>query len=559
MKKLTRRNLLSRMGLSAGALTSASPISMLLGSVIQSVAREVQAEELNATDVMNYMSIFLNGGAARWTFDLPLKLYPDDPFEHYPMVSTRLVKGTKNDSLEYATTPVGPYQFPYLWASELPTTGDSWVPMSEVADHMLILRGYRSGSNGHGVSRLRQLQPVRGMPSLTGMAADQADTPIPAIADRSGAGGFKSGTGQGLLLFDPKDPVRALTGPLRDLELRSTRSEDAEAYVRNVITELRNLGPDNHLTRGLYRSRENAVALFKMGLAGLSDELPKIIEKYQNLLYQLTKNVNLPGVDDQELIAKETDDWRYSYSGNNTPAPGEDIRNTFKKYARCACPGIVTALAMAEFLFKNKLSNCVSTAVSGFGLAFDNVYERIRERIVVANPRAPASFNFDSHFTGSIGHMYYLSMFYRVLSTSIREFIHQMKNTRVDGRPVFDRTVVQLNSEFNRSVSSEDNKTGHLGNGCSTSFWSGLIKGPLVIGNIYTLERKGVRSPTVGAGNRIPELFDRVPGVKNVASSVAVLLKTRSPAPNEMPLIRLEDDTVVSNVTEDPKSEIIKR
>jgi hypothetical protein len=90
----------------------------------------------------------------------------------------------------------------------------------------------------------------------------------------------------------------------------------------------------------------------------------------------------------------------------------------------------------------------------------------------------------DMHLTGSISGVLLTTSFYRGIAAAILELADQLKATKINGTDLWSETVFQITSDFGRSARTDGAGSDHGFNQMVTSVYSGIIKEPLVIGNI---------------------------------------------------------------------------
>ena len=108
---------------------------------------------------------------------------------------------------------------------------------------------------------------------------------------------------------------------------------------------------------------------------------------------------------------------------------------------------------------------------------------------------------------------------------------------------MFNTSVLNFASEFNRSARPNGNGSDHGWRGSNATLFSGMIKAPIVIGNIQ--EEKDSRNGW-GIAAPLDELGGREMVIGNVASSISNILGCESPTPNDQSLVKIENHQVKS-------------
>jgi len=164
----------------SAALGTLPPVGKLTQYLMKNTINQAGATENYDS---NYVAFFLFGGPNRWMFDQILKAKASDTLVYNPMVATAFTaeRGAYRGT-EYRTYDYKGVQVPAMWNSTVPVSGGGRVALSTLLDHMIVFRGYGSGVDGHPSNTVRQLNPVPGIGSITGHAADHGDALFRAVS-----------------------------------------------------------------------------------------------------------------------------------------------------------------------------------------------------------------------------------------------------------------------------------------------------------------------------------------------------------------------------------------
>jgi hypothetical protein len=159
----------------------------------------------------------------------------------------------------------------------------------------------------------------------------------------------------------------------------------------------------------------------------------------------------------------------------------------------------------------------------------------------------------DSHGSGWLTHVIACNLFYRGLSACFLEFIDQMKSKKISGSTsLFDETVFQYATEFERAPTNEGAGTQHNFLGCATSLFSGIIKKPEVIGNIYAGKKIPVNTTlplgTIGTAAPIKALNNRKITISHISSTLSEVLRVPKVSSRADSLVTVENGTLKSKI-----------
>ena len=559
MSDFNRRNFLR--GLGAAAMFLTSPEKLLMGSLVDGLFNKSMAQQ-NGVSEKILINIFLNGGPSRWFFDLPLRPNGDDPF----LANGSVANIFDNNNAVFANTKAkinNKYYLPYLWDSDIPTSDGKTTPMARLAGHAAFIRGYSTSSGSHIDSRDQHNAPVSGQPSLSGIFADHSLNPL-AISNSEDFS-HKSASGKGLTKINSNQA--SINNLLSNFDLfnSSTLTKFNSTDAMNAaMKELQNrvsshFGKTHPYALNLKNEKEKTIALASRVSAINKAEFTTLLFKYQSLETRSYSEITLDGIDNTTLTVTP-----------NTPAEGTRVSKFSNSLGAGgyiypgpqANPGLLTSMldtntrahnmaesfALAEFLVKNNLSSSIMLGLGGLNINL-NAFNYLNG---AGNRITSSGFEFDSHYSGVNVSLLVYSKFYRAFAACLYELINQLKSFEK-----FDKTIIQLNGDFNRSAMSSGFGSDHGSSGCATSIYSGMFQnaGPIVVGNIATTHpfpkfagTWGHQAPMrLGSSNR-----DLTVG--NIVSTVSALAGYESPKKNDMGLLEVDSNGTLKLNADEPKN-----
>ena len=561
--KLSRRKFLTSAGLTVGAAVT------FFDAVLKSWIMKAHAQEVSGEPVTNYVHLTFSGAPPRWLFDMPLTPNGNsDLFTPNDMLCTKFTN-TSAGSIQVAheTTQVGDFHLPSLWASDVPGINDTWRPMSDLAQNMFMIRGVNMLVDGHEQNRLKQNAPVPGGYSLTGLLADIANTPLPAVYYGAPIG-YKSKTGVGIVRTPGGDSLKGL---MRGFELSSPVSfgnqDIIETLANRTLNSLREYGraTRNRKIAAMFRDASNAKSVILRDFGDLVAEFNGLRDKYENLIQRAYTHHNTDDVDNVELITTNDVEFRVQSNAVYNFNPGFDMRDTIQMNEmsqgplNASIPGardtsisnLSASMAVTEFLLVNELSNSLTLntqSMTSFYLPAN----------IDPNPTTNRGMAHDAHSTGAYSTLFFFSKFYKGFSACMLELVDQLKNNNQSGGgALFDNTLIHITSEFGRNSRNNNSGSDHAWHGSNITLLSGMIEGPQVVGNIYHNHVDDGHDGTWGAAAPVPELANREMVLGNVASSIANILKVETPTPNDPAILdRSSDGKIVSYLGNPENDEI---
>lgn len=569
-KKLSRRKFLKSSAVGSAGLTQVGLLELLFSSFIAGKMEVARADSLNLTEILNYVHFSFRGGTPRWQWDCPLT--PNGTFTGFnpnPYCINKFSDLTAGDVKGiYATHEHNGLHVPYLWASQIPTSNGGKIPMSSVLDNTFMFRGLNNTVDGHYPNRVKMNNPVPGGLSLTGLAADLAQTPIPAV-HYGDAHGYKSSTGVGTVSVSGNLFESLLDG--LSMKYRTPNINlDSLAFGRSATQEnssrldaILNLfkSTNSGLNKVPYTDLKNAKKVFLRDFGDLAVLYAEFVAKYEDLIQRSFAEHDLPGVDDQAIPTWDDKRFWITHSGGTIFQAGHDLRDIFvnknkqtvgaenltapSSQRASTIQNLAASMALAEFCITNDLATSLMLPCD----SLSNLYYPSKNGTATKYIVNGVAGN-DSHWTGCITSMYVYSKYYKAVSACTNELKTVLKSKSVgNGKTAWDRTLLHYSSEFNRAPDANGLETGHGWQANTITLVSGMIDQLQIIGNC-----KGHSRGHWGVSHGMSALSGRDMLIGNIASSVSELLGSPSPTPNDSALIGKVNGKAV-NYSGDPEDE----
>lgn len=524
----------------------------------------------------NYVQVNLYGAPSRNGFDSLLKPYDNSGFIANPLVANRILDQglIKNGLLkmEYSVEKIYGINVPYQWHQLLPTPSGKLKPMSDLLENAMMIRGCRLDFEGHPINGIQQISPIQGGLSLNGIIGDSSTGFISAISvgNTPVSRAFKSNGS--LLLEVPVDEENYAEYILKPFLIKDAEYLLNQKNLDNEFNEIAKNYPSD--LRDLLEVKKQSIKYVQSNIDMFIDQFSALTLKYHSLIERAIETIDyIPKVATPKfpLIAdgkKTLKEMVGIYSSDDLMFLGDDLLSFLKT-------GKINywaqEFALCEFLLTNNI--CQSILISppletGFliescdarqAIPFENLEcsfdPKINKSTVhlkgdVRGGGRKHSFKMDAHSTGIALDVMSTSLFYRAISTCLLELTESLKLIKVGNSNMFNETVIHLASEFDRIPSVDGYGSSHLPVSNPTTIFSGCIKGPMVLGNIYvgTLEKnKEEYYGTVGVGAPIKELGDSIK-IGNVSSTLSTLLRVKPIVKRNKSLIDEISGNFVSNI-----------
>ena len=477
MSKMNRRRFL-KLGIK-GAAVALTPFDLITRLLLDGAGGKSYAAEAGA---MRYFMIHQPYSPSRWMFDLLLNPFNDQNFKTNAQMGTILKTGAVADrytATEYALQNMGGIHVPPMWGFNLPsnTTGTT-RQLASLIPNMLHLRGIIV-SQSHELSKDYLFLPVGATKTVSSLASERSSDPIPAVALHPTLPGrintyiYRSPNGATAITLNSANYIKELTDAFSwPTEHAPSNSQFAEASaklsreVEEFQAELdKELANENTSYDVVLSSRRDMRRLLSRGLGDPIQTWNQLLDKYSRLIRSVLTNKTFPGISDK-IVGSQTGGGAAHLLGG-LQSPTTDIRAMLDP-AGVTVRGLAESFAAAEFIFTHNLSSSlVANHEHIIGLA--NPYQRI-------DP--------DQHAYGSLTTTYFNTMMFSALGACLLEFVEFLK-----GKGLYDSTLIEIASEFNRNPKAADGGADHASDAASSIFFSGSIKGPQIVGNISREDR----------------------------------------------------------------------
>lgn len=511
-----------------------------MATLLSEMIRKSEAEAAGITTDKKFINFLFMGGISRWLMDLPLKANAGDPFVVNPMLGSSFDNSL---NLVYQTTTHTNFngiRMPFNWSGNIPTVGGGAVPMANLAPNMLMAMGVDFQIDSHETDRTRQLLPVAGRPSLNGVVADHALTPIPSITylgyyDFAGYASEK-----GIANLDMRSSTNPIGDALSPFTGASTIKEISNAQARTAINNLFGVmktqsGLLHQRLPSSYDQRLNAQSLMLESFGNLQQIFDTLKAKYEGLISRsfTDPSLFLSGVETIALPGSASlPRWEFyvDSSGNKLRYSGTNFNNAFT--ATSSITNLASGMAVVEYMLMNGYTSAANVLVGDIqGLLLDQVTKYEAGGTLNSYSR---DVSLDMHFMGSVPQMIMLTRYTRAFYACLYELIQQFKTKTAPGGAgtLWDQTLVQLSSEFNRMPKTDQSGSEHGPVGSNMSWFSGMISACDVVGNIKTSTNAG----SWGTSAPVPEFNNLGFRIPNLASTVAAALDLPSPTPADAPV-----------------------
>lgn len=545
MSGITRRQVLGTGLVLGGAGVALSPIEQLLDIMTLGMIKQAHAESLGIEGVRNYVNVNLTGAPMRYAFDQWLRTSSSESALIYnPMVNTKMVSsGGRVTGVEYGTFEKNGILVPHMFSHSVFTSAGS-VPLSQLLENMLVIRGYGTGFDGHTFNNNVQQGPVGGVSSIAGVAADYSNKTFEAIQwpDRGGYRSFSSSKGKALNVLPGGTPLNALlqgfmAPPAARAQARSLKDRRSAEMdlARARLGAYVNANASG--SKVLNQNMQNAVALMKKGVGNIDGYWSEAVARYTDIISRSARATNLPGISDVPMISQENAMWSIHVAqGNRGMILSKDF-DARSIISQIDINSFATQFALIEYVLKENLASSVEVLSPDF-----------MNLMALEKGEATAAAFYgikDMHETGAITGLLLSVAYYRGLSAAILELATQLgKAKTTSGTSVWSETVVHVIGDFGRSARSSGGGSDHGYNQMSSSVFSGAFGGgPYVVGNIRKTGHNGSYDGTQGIGAAIDGYNQAgMPTPTMAASTVVELLRApKNPYVNlAAPLVKLE-------------------
>ncbi|MGZ3691373.1 MAG: hypothetical protein ACXVAX_07710 [Pseudobdellovibrio sp.] len=576
---MKRRQLLKRIR-DLGLLQMAgSPLQRMLAAVVAGDLYE--SEKKAQLESRNYLQINMYGAPVRFGFDNLLKPYDDNEFVPFKFVANKIVKQNPQNAFDieftYATEKIKGLNMPYRWTQNVPAPHGKSRPMADLMDNMLMIRGVKLDFSGHPLNAMQQICPIQDGLSLNGVVGDASSTLFSSVCvgNNPVTRVFKSE--KSLLTEIPYRENNYLEYLLNPFVIKKTDRLYNNAELEKEFDRVLASYPSDLAEIGKIKS--TSIKNLRDNITSYMTQYTGLVHKYRDLIDRSIAQTELPLIRGPEFPAK-VPKFLFTvpmalgvFSWGPVVCLDNDLGAVLKsgeiKYW-------AEEFALAEFLLINNLSKSIliTSPFPDIGVMLNDC--KIKNYLTTGHlevrkqkdwdytildykknaAKTPLTPDFkshvvmDTHDTGLVFEIMATDLFFTAISACTLELVNVLKNTKSGKTNLFDETVIHLASEFDRypDVTMHGGGSQHNANSNPTSILSGCIKGPLVLGNVYTgtLDKNPNQLyGTLGNGAPVKELGSAVK-IGHVSSSLSTLLRVKPIVGRSPSLIKEEDGRIVS-------------
>jgi hypothetical protein len=500
---MTRRQMLAVTGKASALASIFDPVQILLNSMVDGLITEARAAGTGVKP-RHYVHIALSGGPQRWSWDSPLCAYETNG-PAAMTASPNVINAFANNATAnagqgaYRTAPFTyggrTINMPIMWSGNIPIPGGGNVPMANLLQHMLMVRGVNMLQDGHPNNMRRQIRPNPSAPSLGGRVADYLSAPVPSVAllespwedykSEKGIGqvrytDFSLGAGSGGNLATLLAPFNASGDQLNGTFV--SRRDALNQALRSALTSLGTYAnSSNPGASNLYDMANNAETRLRQGVGNASTEYSTLYAKYQALITSCANQLStpaliLPGIMDKPVLAANYASQLKNAGTDGLTATVSDLRSVIN--ANTNVVGLAGSFAIIEYLLKHGYSCSIMAGINDVnGLNYTGT--------------ANGGWDFDEHSGGSVLSAIVNGFMYQALSACIYELatvLSAVPATTPSGSNthLFNETVIHIGGEFSRKPADSNDGRGseHGWRAAVATIISGAVRAPLVLGNI---------------------------------------------------------------------------
>ncbi len=574
---MKRRQLLSRMRDFSILKFVSSPMQRMFAAVVAD--NLYQAENKQDVESRNYLQINMYGAPTRFGFDNLLRPYDDCDFVPYKFIANKIEGQDLNNLADvrfsYSTEKIKGFNMPHQWKQKVPAPNGKTRAMTDLMDNMMMIRGCKLDFSGHPLNAMQQICPIQDGLSLNGVVGDASKTLFASVSvgNNPVTRAFKS---EHCLLteipYQEKNYVEYLLNPfvIKKTERLYNNAElekEFDSIVSSYPNKIKDIG-----------------SLKKSSIKNLKDNIDLYLAQYSKLVAKYRELIDRSIATAENLPKIATARFPYKIDSKRTVAEvlGPCV------FGRIYCiNNDVSALvqtgklnywaeefALAEFLLVNNLSKSIliSPPSPDIGDSLENIHikefvrmddlEVVEDKVnktfhidVKKTPGARINFKdkfdpipMDSHVHGVAYEVIATTILFRAMSSCVLELIDVLKKTKKGSNNLFDETIIHLATEFDRIPQPDGAGTHHNAYSNPTSILSGCIKGPQLLGNIFTGDLKDKPSyyiGTVGNGAPVKELGSAIK-ISHVSSTLSTLLRVKPIVGRSQSLVKEVNGQVVS-------------
>ncbi len=523
-----------------------------LATIANDFCTRANAEALSQSTARNYINVLMPGAPMRYMFDHWLKTGASDgELQYNPMTGNSY--SYSGNSISGVTMKYHTYNnmmVPHLFSQNVQLSSGS-TSISTLLDNMLVMRGYGTGADGHTANAVKQIAPLGGVPSLTGLVADNSSKIFEAVQSpgRGSYTSFVSQKGKAVNILPINDPLKTLLvgfGKPASMEGRSLKERNADAFDKAKRSLASKGGASSNASKILNSSLSNAETLMKKGIGNLDAYMQEALPRYQRIVGDAVRTINIDSISTMPIVASadqilnDAGGNRFNWSMQSGDVylfgPDYDMRNSL---ANAFINVYAEGLAMAEYVVNENLAQSVEIMA---GSLVNFFVPRVESASGFKTPVAAANLELilDMHGTGSHTNVFAFNAYYRGITAGILELISKLK-----AKSTFANTLIQFQSDFGRITRTNNTGSDHGFNQMVTSAISGgFTGGPYVVGNVSRTGVNGDYAGTQGLGASIKDYNQKGrPTPMAPAATVAELLSVdHNPYANTAaPLVKIKN------------------
>jgi hypothetical protein len=528
-KSIARREFIRRAGLTVGAWGLGSSIfESIVADFFGRAYAQTTGMPLNPSGY--YIHFTMPGGPPRWYFDLPLTPAGKTAANFIEGgFGTHLDKVGADFKSTYVVEKhvVGgkTIYLPPVWNMKL-----AKQDFTSILPNTVFVRGVDMEINSHALSNSRQTAPIIGGLSLNGVVADGAARPMPCIVDSgsNSAVGFRSQKGLTASSISYAEnanvnPASSLLAPFKNyMTGRSVHSAGANRLEEQAFREFEKYAEDRGIAASsIGAAYDNAITLMENDIYKLQEQWTATVAKYRAIIAEalFPKKGDLPGIFDKAVPSKTNGLFTFE-RGTGDYVTLSDIRDMLA--ATTKAPQMAENFAVAEIL--------LDKATATMNLA-------MRPLTGLASGHGNFNSTHDQHFVGAAVSTIITTLFYRAFLGCLTEYVAALKS-----RGLFDRTVLHVSAEFNRTPKSDGSGADHGYMAGNTTLISGMIKENGVVGNITKASLSDTYKGTFGvAAPYVLDGFNRPIQVNDVARTITSMLGVKDIVTNGRALLAPKD------------------
>ncbi len=519
----------------AGAGLANGPFLSLLDIIAEGAIRKAFAEAAG-TNPRKWIDLKFDGSAPHWVYDLFLKATTGDQTNFMQggnkQLATRYTEtaGVYTGTQYAVTGLIRGIRAPYIWSLRVPTASGGTRPMADLLANLLHVRGINAGNAGHGGAQTLHFAPLGAIRTLPSLSADGSSAPVAAVNIASGYYAFRSAAGKSHVNLGGANLIASLLAPFRpSTAITNVTSKEAmvQAYVDASRAALTNSSLARHPDALIAKEAvEGARALMTRSFGDIPTVWAELRDKYKGIIDRALHGT-YAGINDKPIgiSTARNGEYRYFQAAGVDQIVQGDVRAIIQPETNI--DSMANAFALIEFVMLQGLSDSVTARIGGL--------------MSMKNGTTPFNQNVDEHFMGCMPSLLINSLWGISHAACMLELIDKLK-----AASMFSETVINSSAEFNRSPRVTGIGADHGYQGASVCVYSGIINGPMILGNLAQDATPPTYKGTWGAGAPQEELSNTQIDRGNMGATFAALLRTPSPVTARTSLLNVSGATVTS-------------